>query len=163
MKKILIPEISVFFPAYNEEGNIKKTVKKAVAVLEKIAGKYEILIVNDGSKDKTGEISQKLAKQNSQIRIITHAVNKGYGETLKTGFYGARYPWICCVDADGQFDFSEITKLWEQTKNAQVVISHRLNRQDNLVRKINGFGWTLLVNILLGIGVSDRSEERRVG
>ncbi|MDP2860738.1 MAG: glycosyltransferase family 2 protein [bacterium] len=155
MKKTLIPEISVFFPAYNEEGNIAKTVEKAVAVLEKIAGKYEIIIVNDGSRDRTGEIGKNLAKKNPSIKIITHKTNKGYGEALKTGFYNSRYAWICCVDADGQFDFSEITKLWEKAKNASVIIGYRLDRKDSLIRKINGFGWTLLANILLGIGVRD--------
>lgn len=150
-----IPEISVFFPAYNEEKNITKTVKEALQVLEEVADKYEIIIINDGSQDKTGEIVEGLAKENKFVKVIHHPQNKGYGEALKSGFYNARYNWIATIDADGQFDFSEITKLWEKTDSAQVVIGYRLNRQDSLIRKINGRGWTFLANLLLGVNVSD--------
>lgn len=151
----LIGEISVFFPAYNEEGNIEKTVRAANSVLEKVAEKYEIIIVDDGSKDKTGEISDRLAKENAKIRVIHHHPNLGYGAALKSGFYNAKYQWISTIDADGQFDFSEITKLFEKTAEADVVIGFRLNRQDSLMRKANGYLWTLLNNLLFGINVKD--------
>jgi len=150
-----IPSLSVFFPAYNEEGNIKSTVEKALVVLPDVADKYELIIVNDGSKDKTGEIAESLAKENKNIRVVHHPQNCGYGEALKSGFYNAKYEWIVCTDADGQFDFSEITKLWEKTDKAQVVIGYRINRRDSYLRKFNGWGWTILANLLLGINVRD--------
>jgi glycosyltransferase involved in cell wall biosynthesis len=154
-KTVQIKELSVFFPAYNEEGNIEKTVRDAKKILQKIAKRWEIIVVNDGSKDKTGEIAKKLEKEDKKIKAISHKVNKGYGEALKTGFYNAKYEWIATTDADGQFDFSEITKLFEKTKNAQVVIGYRIVRKDSAVRKLFGWGWTLLANILLGINVKD--------
>lgn len=159
-----IKEISVFFPAYNEEANIANTVVKAKNVLEKIAKKWEIIIVNDGSSDGTLKIAKELEKEDKRnlragaqkrIRIINHRANKGYGEALKSGFYNAKYAWIATIDADGQFDFSEITKLWKKTDKAQVVIGYRMDRQDSAIRKFFGWGWTLLTNILLGINVRD--------
>ena len=109
-------ELSLFFPAYNEEANLENTIEKAVPVLKKVAGKYELIIVNDGSKDKTGEVAAKLAKKYSFIRVITHSSNRGYGAALKSGFYKSKYDWIIFTDADGQFDFSEVTKFIEKQR-----------------------------------------------
>jgi len=148
-------ELSLFFPAYNEEANLEATVKKAVPVLKKIADKYELIIVNDGSKDKTGDIARRLAQKYPFIKTITHSSNLGYGPALRSGFYNSKYAWITTVDADGQFDFSEVSKLIEKTKKADVVIGYRLNRQDSRVRKFFGWGWTILANLLLGIKVRD--------
>jgi len=147
--------LSLFFPAYNEEGNIKNTVEKAIPVLKNVASKYELLIVDDGSKDKTGEIADKLAEEYSFIQVIHHCSNQGYGEALKSGFYNSKYQWIVFIDSDGQFDFSEVTKLIEKSGEADIVAGYRINRQDPLMRKIFGFGWTLLARLLLGIKVRD--------
>lgn len=150
-----VKEISVFFPAYNEAENIEKTVKKAMAVLRKIADKFEILIVDDGSKDETGKIAEKLAAADKHIRVIHHPKNLGYGGALRSGFYNAKYQWIACTDADGQFDFSEVTKLLEKSGDYQVVIGYRMNRQDSWLRKFNGWAWTLLVGVLFGLNARD--------
>lgn len=151
----MIPQITVFFPAYNEEGNIAKTVKGAITVLNKNAQVWELVIIDDGSKDKTGQIADQLAKGDKNIRVIHHSPNQGYGAALKSGFYNAKYDWIATVDADGQFDFSEITLLFEKTRNSDLVIGFRLNRQDSIIRKINGLLWTFLNNLLFGINVKD--------
>lgn len=151
-----INSLSVFFPAYNEEKNIAKTVNQASAILKDLNLKnYEIIIVDDGSKDKTGAVANQLAKSDSHIRVITHSFNKGYGEALKSGFYNAKYSWIVCTDSDGQFDFSEVTKLLDKADEAQVIIGFRMERHDSLIRRLNGWGWTLLANALLGVGVKD--------
>jgi glycosyltransferase involved in cell wall biosynthesis len=150
-----IKEISAFFPAYNEEENIEKTVLKAQNFLSKYALKYEIIIVDDGSTDKTGEIADRLAKKDSHIRVIHHSPNKGYGEALKSGFYNAKYDWIVTTDSDGQFDFSELENLWAKSKEADVVIGYRLKRKDPFFRKLFGFGWTFLNNLLFGLKVRD--------
>jgi len=147
--------LSLFFPAYNEEGNIKNTVEKAIPVLKNVASKYELLIVDDGSKDKTGEIADKLAEEYSFIRVVHHHPNQGYGAALKSGFYNSKQEWIVFTDSDGQFDFSEVTRLIEKSGEADIVAGYRINRQDPLMRKIFGFGWTLLARLLLGIKVRD--------
>jgi len=153
----LIDELSVFFPAYNEEKNIENTVTKAKSVLEEIADKWELIIVNDGSSDRTGEISEDLAKEDPRIRLITHPPNRGYGASLKSGFHNSRYPWIAFTDSDGQFDFSEIAKFIETQREtkADLVIGYYLKRQVPFYRKVNTFVWELFVFLLFGLKVKD--------
>lgn len=150
-----IDSLSVFFPAYNEAENITATVEKAIRVLDGLDLKqYEVIIVDDGSKDDTGKIADNLASGNNNIRVI-HQPNGGYGAALQTGFYNAKYPWVVFTDSDGQFDFSEVTKLLEKIDEVDVVIGYRINRQDPLLRRLFGWGWTLLANVLLGIRTRD--------
>jgi glycosyltransferase involved in cell wall biosynthesis len=157
MGKPQIDKLSVFFPAYNEEKNIKGTVLKAKKVLTKLAGEWEIIVVDDGSKDKTGEIAAALAKKDTNIRVITHSPNRGYGAALKSGFYSSKYPWIAFTDADGQFEFSEITRFisTQRKTNADLVIGYYLKRRVPLYRKLNSFLWELFVFILFGLKVKD--------
>lgn len=150
-----LKELSLFLPVYNEEANLENTVEKAIPVLKDVARKYEIVIVNDGSKDKSGEIAHQLAKRHPFIKIITHSPNQGYGGALKSGFYNSQYEWIAFIDADGQFDFSEVVKLIEKKDRADLVVGYRINRQDHALRKLFGWGWTVLAKILLGVNVRD--------
>lgn len=157
-KKSSYPDIklSVFFPAYNEEANIKNTVEKAAAVLENLQLKdYEIIVVDDGSKDKTGQILNNLQKKIKKLRVITHNPNKGYGEALKSGYYNSKFEWIAFTDGDGQFDFSEITKFLDLTSQYDLIWGYRMDRQDPLMRKINGWGWNFISGLLLGFHVKD--------
>lgn len=152
-----IKSLSVFFPAYNEEKNIKSTTEDALKVLKNLKlDKYEVIIVDDGSKDKTGVIADELAKKYKEVRVI-HQKNGGYGEALKTGFYNSKYALITTIDSDGQFDFSEVTKLLKKLEelDAGGVVGYRITRKDSFIRKLNGWGWTNLTNLLLGIGVKD--------
>lgn len=151
----LIEEISVFFPAYNEEANIKDTILKAKTVLQQIAEKWEIIVIDDGSKDKTGDLVKNLSDKDKRIRLLTHNPNRGYGAALKTGLYNSKFNLIAFTDADGQFDFREIKNLFSCIGMADIVVGYRINRQDPVVRKLFGFGWTALANLFLGIGVKD--------
>ena len=149
-------KLSVFFPAYNEQENIGKTVEKAVGVLKGLGLKdYEVIVVDDGSKDKTPQILKELQRKNSKIHVITHLPNKGYGEALKSGYYNSKFDWIVFTDSDGQFDFQEITKFLDLTNKYDVIWGYRIERQDSLLRKLNGWGWTFLSNLLLGFQVRD--------
>ena len=149
--------LSVFFPTFNEEANIEKTVLSAKKVLEKLVGDWEIIIVNDGSIDKTGEISQKLAVEDSRIKVITHQTNLGYGSALKTGFAKAKYPWVAFADSDGQFDFGEIEKFLPLTENSDLILGYRIKRADPLSRRIYAFVWALIPRFLWGVNVHDYS------
>lgn len=153
----LIDELSVFFPAYNEEANIQKTVLSAKKVLEQVSGDWEIIIVNDGSKDATEEISQKLALGDPRIKLITHSPNRGYGASLKSGLYSARFPWICFTDSDGQFDSSELPAFIKTQKEtgADLVVGYYIKRQVPFYRKLNTFFWELVVFVLFGLKVRD--------
>jgi glycosyltransferase involved in cell wall biosynthesis len=148
-------KLSVFFPAYNEEDNIKNTVEKAIKVLESLKLKqYEVLIVNDGSTDKTQQIAKELEKANPHIKLVNKS-NGGYGTALRAGFDNASLDWIVFTDSDGQFDFSEITKFLDKTDGADYIIGYRMDRADNLFRLLAGKIWALSVFLLFGIWVKD--------
>lgn len=158
MTKYLISELSVFFPCYNEEKNIKNTVNKTIPVLNKIAERWEIILINDGSKDNTAKVLEEIKKTNpKQIKIITHNPNRGYGAALKSGLYNAKYEWIAFTDSDGQFDFSEITKFIDkqQKTKANLVIGYYLARQVSKAAILTSKIWEIIVFILFGLHVTD--------
>jgi glycosyltransferase involved in cell wall biosynthesis len=132
-----ISELSIFFPFWNEEENIEKTVSKAQFVANQVATKWEIIMVDDGSSDNTLKIAQRLAKKDKRLRVISHQPNRGYGAALKSGLENAKYNYIVFTDGDGQFDFTEVTKFIEQIKNADIVIGYRKKRRDkNLFKRL---------------------------
>jgi glycosyltransferase involved in cell wall biosynthesis len=147
--------ISAFFPAHNEEANIEELTRKTVRVLSEICEDYEVIIVNDGSKDRTKEIAENLAKENPNIRVISHEINRGYGAALRTGFYNSRFEWIFFTDGDGQFDVTEIKELIKYTDKADLITGYRIKRQDSFIRKLNAFAWGTLVKLLFGFKVKD--------
>jgi glycosyltransferase involved in cell wall biosynthesis len=153
----LMNELSVFFPAYNEEGEIEDTVKKAVKVLQKYVVKWEIIIVDDGSSDRTPEISDKLANTEKYVRVVHHKPNRGYGAAFRSGFYSAKYDWIAFTDADGQFDLSEIDTFIEKQKktDADVVIGYYKKRQVSTGKILTSRVWEIFVFLLFGLHVKD--------
>lgn len=153
----LIDKLSVFLPTYNEEGNIETVVAKTKKVLEKVAGEWEIIIVEDGSKDKTPEITDNIAKTDKRIKVVHHKPNRGYGGALKTGFETAKYPWVAFTDSDGQFDFSEITKFIEKKDEADLILGIRKKRADSFARTVFTFGWATIARIFLGLKAKDYS------
>ncbi len=139
----MIKSLSVFFPLFNEEGNVELLVQKATAVLQNLKLEYEIILVNDGSTDRTAEVIDKIVKENPRVRAINHPKNLGYGEALKSGFYNAKYDTIVYTDGDGQFDFSEIGKFLEKIDEYDVIIGYRIKRQDPFFRILFKQGWKL--------------------
>lgn len=158
MAKKLISELSVFFPAYNEEKNLKKTVTSAIEVLKDIADKWEVIIVNDGSTDRTGEVAKQIVKQYpKQVKLITHNPNRGYGAALKSGMYNSKYKWIAFTDSDGQFDFSEIDRfiVKQRETDADLVIGYYLDRKVPFYRILGSNIWEMSVFLLFGLWVKD--------
>src|SRR3989344_5419097 len=151
----MIKNLSVFFPLFNEEGNVETLVKKAIDVLDNLKLEYEIILVNDGSTDGTKAAVEKLAGENPRIRAINHPKNLGYGEVLKSGFYNAKYDFICYTDGDGQFDFSEVTKFLEKIENNDLVIGYRIKRQDPFFRILFNKGWKLSLLAFFGLTLKD--------
>ncbi len=152
-----LKSLSVFMPAFNEEDSIASTVEGVVKVLKTMNLDWEVLVVDDGSKDKTAEVVKGLEKKFPGVKLVSHPKNKGYGHALKTGFASAKYPWVAFVDSDGQFDFAEIKKLAAKTGEADVILGYRLNRADPFQRRIFTWGWKMLAMILLGLNVRDYS------
>ena len=150
-------EVSAFFPAYNEEGNIERTVQAAEKVLEEVAEKYEIIVVDDGSSDKTAEIVNRISSGNDRVRLVSHDKNMGYGMAIRTGFKSCKYEWMVFTDSDGQFDFSEFPSFIEEQRKteADLVVGYYRKRQVPLKRKFNTFVWQLIIRALLGLKVKD--------
>lgn len=150
-------ELSIFLPAYNEEKNLKGTVENVVNTASKIADKWELIIVNDGSKDETGKIAEILSINDKRIRVISHETNKGYGASLQTGFYNSKYSWISFIDSDGQFDFGEIGKFLQKQKetNADLVIGYYNKRKASFTKILTSKVWEIVVFLLFGLKVKD--------
>ncbi|OGD70745.1 hypothetical protein A3D09_03750 [Candidatus Collierbacteria bacterium RIFCSPHIGHO2_02_FULL_49_10] len=153
----LIKELSVFLPCFNEGENLEKTVKNVIENANRVAQKWELLIVNDGSKDNTLAVARKLAAKDTHLRVIDHPINRGYGAALKSGFYGAKYSWIAFIDADGQFNFAEIDTLIDTQvrTGADLVIGYYRKRRVALRRKLNTYAWQLVVHLLFDLQVRD--------
>ena len=147
--------ISVFFPAYNEEKNIGKSIEKALEVLEQVTDTYEVIVVDDGSKDKTSSVVEEYAKNNSHVRLVKHPVNKGYGEGLKSGIAAAKYDYIFFADADLQFDLDELKIFTEYIPEYDLVIGYRKNRSDPKIRLLNAKLWNIANRIMFGLRVRD--------
>lgn len=152
-----IKELSIFLPTYNEEENIERVIINTIDSARKYAEKWELIIVNDGSIDKTGEIAESLSREDKRIRVISHEKNSGYGASLKTGFYNSKYPWISFTDSDGQFDFKEIDKFIEKQKEtgADLVIGYYKKRRVSFMKILTSKVWEAFVFILFGLKVRD--------
>jgi glycosyltransferase involved in cell wall biosynthesis len=131
-----VPELSIFFPFWNEEENVELVVKNAIPVAKKIATKWEIIMVDDGSSDKTLYKMEKLAKKNKNLRVVHHSPNRGYGAALRQGFKNSKYKLIVFNDGDGQFDFGEVTRFLEKIDTNDLVIGYRSRRIDHPMRHV---------------------------
>lgn len=147
--------ISAVLPAFNEELIIEKTVRSTAQVLERLTSDYEVIVVNDGSRDATGAIVQRLGAENPAVRCVTHAANQGYGAALATGFAAATKELVFLTDGDKQFEVAELEQLLPLVSEADLVIGIRRPRRDPLMRRVNGWGWNWLVNTLFGYTARD--------
>jgi glycosyltransferase involved in cell wall biosynthesis len=147
--------ISVFFPCYNEQDNVGRITRKAIEVLEGLGADFEIIIVNDGSADETGIRADAIAVGDKRVLVVHHPQNMGYGAALQSGIWAAKKELVFFTDGDGQFDVSEIKLLLPLINQNDIVCGYRLDRKDPFIRKLNGWMWTLLVNLLFGMRIRD--------
>ena len=145
-----MPSLSIVLPAYNEEENVAHAVEEVATVAQQLGVDYEIILVNDGSKDRTGEIGHELEGRVANFRLVEHFPNRGYGGALKAGFAAATKDLVAFVPADKQFVFSEIDRFLARIDGADIVCGYRADRQDPFVRRLNAFGWNTLVSLLFG-------------
>lgn len=129
-----VPNLSIFFPFWNEEANVEKVVKNTIPVAKKVADQWEIIMVDDGSSDNTYNICKSLAEKDKNLKFISHKPNRGYGAALKEGFTNAKYDLVVFNDGDGQFDFSEVSKFIDKIPNCDMVIGYRKKRLDHPFR-----------------------------
>lgn len=147
--------VSVFFPCFNEQDNVGPLVNKTIKILESIEADFEVIVVNDGSRDSTGGVAEKIAHSDSRVKVVNHKTNLGYGAALRSGFNAATKELVFFTDGDGQFDIAELPPLINLMKEYDVVTCYRINRQDNFLRRLNGFLWTSLVCFLFRIKIRD--------
>ena len=151
-----VTEMSVVLPAYNEEPNIDRVVRQVIAYLDPTGIDYEILPVNDGSRDRTGEVLAALEREFPRVRPQTHPQNRGYGAALRTGFDAAVKRFVFYMDGDGQFDIHDLDKLLPLASDDAIVTGFRIERRDPFLRRLNARlfgGW--LVRVMLGVYVKD--------
>lgn len=147
--------LSVFMPCYNEAANVERVAKEAVEILDKLGCDYELILVNDGSKDETGKIADKIAAEKPRVKVVHHPHNLGYGAALQSGFKAASKELVFYTDGDGQFDISQMPELLPLIEKYDIVSCYRVNRQDNWVRKLNAWCWTKLVCFLFKMKIRD--------
>src|SRR3954471_13663921 len=152
------PAISAILPAYNEEAIIEQSILDMAAVLASLVHDYEIIVVDDGSRDETREVLMELAERYPELplRVVSHEQNRGYGGALASGFDAATKELIFMTDGDGQFDVAELS-LFLPALDAptDLVIGYRQKRADPPLRLLNARGWKLLVNGLFGYTARD--------
>ena len=150
------PSLSIFFPAYNDSGTIASMVIRAVQSASKLTSDFEVIVVNDGSADATAEIADELARLYSQVRVVHHPKNRGYGGALQSGFRAATKDLIFYTDGDAQYDPSELAALWAAMgPDADMVNGYKISRSDPLHRVIIGRIYHHTVSLLFGLKVRD--------
>jgi glycosyltransferase involved in cell wall biosynthesis len=105
------PTISLFFPVFRDERTVRTVAEKSLSVLRDVADRYEVVIVDDGSPDRAGEIADELAREYPEVSVIHHPKNLGYGAAIRTGLAHCKYEWICFTDGDDEYDVNDLRKL----------------------------------------------------
>ncbi len=168
-KKPTKERISFFCPAYLDEGNLPDLVLKAVCVLSKCAEEFEIVIVEDGSPDGTGEAADRLAAEQPGVRVVHHGENRGYGAALRTGFAEAgSYPLVFYTDGDGQYDPGDLVKMLSLLEGSEssdegadggcdMVIGYRVNWANSPARRLISTAYNGLLRRGAGVPYRDMS------
>ncbi|HEX6868758.1 MAG TPA: glycosyltransferase family 2 protein [Candidatus Limnocylindrales bacterium] len=154
-----VARLSYFFPAHNEEANLEGLVDEALATLPSIADTFEIIAVNDGSRDRTREIADALAARHpGVVRVVHHDVNQGYGAALRTGFAFSRYELVAFTDGDRQFRVEDLARLTARLAGPDapdVVAGFRIKRADPILRTVYAKAYRLANRIFFGLRVTD--------
>jgi glycosyltransferase involved in cell wall biosynthesis len=148
-------KLSLVLPAHNEEDNIRFVVADALATLPDYAPEFEIIVVNDGSRDRTGAIIDALHVDDARVRAVHHRTNQGYGAALRSGFDASTGDFVMFMDADRQFDIRDIRLLAPFVDLFDIVAGFRMERSDPIHRRINAEIFNLAVRILFGVHMRD--------
>lgn len=148
--------ISVVIPAYNEAPNVAKAIESAVKAMEKITTDYEIIVVDDGSRDDTSAVARAQMPRFPRLRVVRNEPNRGYGGALRRGFEEATKELILFAPADNQFDLEETPRLLALIdQGADIASGHRAERNDPFIRRVNAFGWNTTIRLLFGFLSND--------
>ena len=147
--------LSLVIPAFNEAAGIAEALLDAHSSLNGLGYDFEIIVIDDGSRDRTAAIVAELAESYPEIRLIRHSQNLGYGTSLRTGFEAARYELVAFTDSDGQFDLDDIADLVDLTRRHPIAVGWRVDRKDPWRRRFLSRGYNWLARTFLGTGVRD--------
>lgn len=147
--------LSVVLPAYNEECTIAGTLAEVTGALDEWGTDYEVIVVDDGSRDRTGALVAALSAHNPRVRLVTHTINQGYGGALASGFAAATKDLTLFLDADGQFAIADLPLLLAHIDDVDAVLGYRIRRRDSWMRSANAWGWKVAVWLALGVRVRD--------
>jgi glycosyltransferase involved in cell wall biosynthesis len=154
-----VAALSYFFPAHNEEANLEGLVQEALAALPALADRFEIIAVDDGSRDRTPQIADRLAADNPDlVRVVHHPINLGYGAALRSGFRAARYELVAFTDGDRQFrvaDLGRVTAPLASADAPDAVVGFRIRRADPVIRRLYARVYKLANRTLFGLRVRD--------
>lgn len=147
--------VSVFFPVYNDSKSVPILVRKTIQTLNPLVDDFEIILVNDGSKDNSAEVIEALAKKYKWVRTVHHKKNKGYGGALRSGFAHARKDLVFYTDGDGQYDVTELKQLLPLIEHFDVVNGFKIKRSDKIHRTIFGDLYNYGSRIFFNLKVKD--------
>jgi len=156
--KVPLQELSLFFPCHNEAENLEALVADALAALPALATTYEVVLVDDGSRDDTAGVAERLVQRHGGVvRLVRHDVNRGYGGALRSGFAAARYSHLAYTDGDRQFRIADLARLVERAQETRspVVIGYRLRRADPPLRLVYATLYRVANRIWFGLRVRD--------
>ncbi|MDR3703706.1 MAG: glycosyltransferase family 2 protein [Candidatus Sulfopaludibacter sp.] len=153
----MFPSLSVFFPAYNDAPSLPGLLQKTFATLERHVTDYEVIVVNDGSQDRTAQVLDELSRRYApHLRVVTHPRNRGYGGALRTGFAAARKEFVFYTDADSQYDVTELPLLLARmTPDTGLVNGYKLERRDPAHRVWIGSAYNFCARLLFLIRIRD--------
>ncbi|MEZ4531176.1 MAG: glycosyltransferase family 2 protein [Thermomicrobiales bacterium] len=154
-QRAAIGSFSLILPAHNEAENIELVVRDALGVLPAYFDTFEIIVVNDGSRDATGEIIDRLSREDARVRPIHHKKNRGYGGALTSGFNASTGDHVMFMDADRQFEIVDIERLYPFISTHEIVAGFRMMRQDELHRRVFAEVFNLVVRVLFGVHLRD--------
>lgn len=151
----LLRGVSFVLPCFDEQDNVADAVRNAASAAALCCHDYEIVVVDDGSSDRTAAIAAGLAAADSHVRLVVHARNRGYGDALRSGIAAARMDWVLLTDADLQFDLRELEDFVPLTRTADAIWGWRILRQDSARRRASAAVWNQLVRRLFALPVRD--------
>ena len=150
-----MPRLNVILPCHNEAANLERVVDGLLQVLPQLDAAVTLTIVDDGSTDPTPEIVRRLGERYPNIRSIRHDHNRGYGGAVISGLRATDDGYAAIMDADGQFDATDLVNLFRRVNACDVVVGYRARRADPMGRRLLGCLWTLTGRCLFGIRLRD--------
>lgn len=152
------PTISIFFPVYGDEATVETVAMKSLKVLSDIASKYKVIIVDDGSPDRSGEIADQLAEKYPEIISVHHEKNLGYGVALQTGFkHSLDYEWICFTDGDNQYDVNELYHITKLLHHYDLIVTFRYTKIYGTLRIFISYIYNLVIRWLFKSHLRDHN------